>query len=269
MGFPLLLTQINLRRAEGPPLSRVDFSSVRVDLFLRDCGPVFPCRWTSWSEICMQNTDRIKKLLAPYKAKGFHAFYNSSVNTKYKAGTLVLTREIPLDQTISFAGDPLAGEGRVITIELEDYYVVNVYAPAASSYARLKVKINWWIQFCSYLQNLQRKKDIIICGDLNAVSTKQDVGLILPTSPGLYTEERQMIRDLTSQFQLTDSFRYMNPDSCSLSWVRNHDRPNVGLRIDYIFVPQSFRTQINRCIIDDRLFISDHYPVVLELEKHT
>lgn len=218
-----------------------------------------------FQEILMQKADRIQQLIAPYKEAGFHIVLNPSANQRYKSGTMVMTRETPLSTSTSFPGDTLSDEGRVITVELCDSYIINVYAPASSSRDRLKTKAEWWTRLCQYLNNLQKKKQIIVCGDLNAVSTKQDIGAILPHSPGCYTEERQMIRDMISQLQLVDAYRYMNPDSISFSWVRNHDFPHVGLRIDYCLVPQHCKSQIQQCIIDDRLFMSDHYPMLLEL----
>lgn len=187
------------------------------------------------------------------------------------SGTAIFTRHHPLSATTGIGVPELDTEGRVITLEYEDFYLVNCYTPnAQQELARIDHRMAWEDAFLSYLKELDEKKPVILCGDLNVAH--QEIDLKNPAanhgSAGFSDQERTAFtRLLGSGF--TDSFRYLHPDERDrYSWwsyrFKARER-NAGWRIDYFVVSDRLRSLIRKADIHATIMGSDHCPVELEL----
>ena len=208
---------------------------------------------------------------ASFALDGYHRFWNSADKAGY-SGTAVFTRRQPLSVTCDFGDDVHRHEGRVITAEFEDFYLVCCYTPnSKDQLARLDYRMAWEDDIRAYLMELDAQKPVVYCGDLNVAH--QEIDLKNPKSnrmnPGFSDEERdKMTQLLASGF--VDTFRYIHGDVTDrYSWwsYRFHARDkNVGWRIDYFLVSARFIGKVKAADIRSDIFGSDHCPVYLELE---
>lgn len=202
---------------------------------------------------------------------GYEQFWNSAEKKGY-SGTAVFTKIKPLSVQYGIDIEAHNHEGRTITLEFEDFYLVNCYTPnAQQELARLFYRMEWEKDFRDYLVSLSNKKPVILCGDLNVAH--QEIDLKNPKTnrknPGFTDEERgQMTALLESGF--TDSFRYLYPDKTeAYSWwsYRFQARAkNAGWRIDYFIVSNALQDRIKDSIIYSDILGSDHCPVGLILK---
>jgi len=162
-------------------------------------------------------------------------------------------------------------EGRVITLEFEDYFLLNVYTPnSGSELKRLRYRQEWDVEFLSYLKGLEKKKPVIACGDLNVAH--KEIDLARPKdnynkSAGYMQEEIDGMDNITKA-NFIDTFRYKKPKEIKYSWwsFRSGARKrNVGWRIDYVLVSPSMARRIRNADILDEITGSDHCPVLLDL----
>lgn len=206
--------------------------------------------------------------------EGYVSYFNSAIKKGY-SGTAVYTRVKPLRVAFDFPEEGEArfyGEGRVITMEFEEYYFVNVYTPNAQrELTRLSFRMEWEDAFRAYLLSLNEKKPVILCGDLNVAHQEIDIKNAKSNrgSAGFTDEEREKFTVLlTSGF--VDSFRHLYPDrKDAYSWwsyMGNARAKNVGWRIDYFVVSESLRSRVKESAIFPEVFGSDHCPVMLELD---
>ncbi len=219
---------------------------------------------------CIQET-KMQEGQAEVKLDGYEQFWNSAEKKGY-SGTAVFTKIKPISVQYDIGIEVHSHEGRTITLEFDDFYLVNCYTPnAQQELARLSYRMEWEKDFRAYLKRLSAKKPIILCGDLNVAH--QEIDLKNPKTnrknPGFTDEERgQMTELLSSGF--TDSFRYLYPDKTdAYSWwsYRFQARAkNAGWRIDYFIVSEVLNDKIQDSVIYSDILGSDHCPVGLILE---
>lgn len=228
------------------------------------------CAFADADVICLQET-KLKPEQAQFDLPGYTRFWNSADKAGY-SGTAIFTRSEPLHVTYDFGMDAHRHEGRVITAEFEDFYLVCCYTPnSKDQLARLEYRMGWDDDIREYLCELDEKKPVIYCGDLNVAH--QEIDIKNPASnrrnPGFSDEERgKMTALLSSGF--TDTFRALHPDKTgAYSWwsYRFHARENnVGWRIDYFIVSDRLMSRVTGADIWSEVTGSDHCPVVLELD---
>ena len=219
--------------------------------------------------LCLQET-KLQPEQAVFDLEGYHRYFHSADKKGY-SGTAVLTKEEPLSVTYGFGEDIHRHEGRVITAEYPDFYLVCCYTPnSQDGLKRLDYRMEWEDAFRAYLLALDAKKPVILCGDLNVAH--EDIDLKNPGpnrgAAGFSDQERGKLNELLAA-GFTDSFRYLYPDATGMySWwsmrFRARER-NAGWRIDYFLVSDRLAPQIKKAEILMDVQGSDHCPVLLEL----
>ena len=215
--------------------------------------------------------------LTIYKDLLPHVAINSAQNRKGYSGVAILSRSAPISISLDFAlfpalaeGCPATDEGRIITAEFPDCYVVNVYTiNSKQDLLRLDERIKWDTAFRRYVNSLQGTKPVIVCGDLNCAHEEVDIHNPKGNkkSPGFSDEERASFRKLLTTCALRDSFRWLHPGVKKYSWWSNFGgarQRNVGWRIDYILVGAGIEIRSADCL--NEYHGSDHCPVVAEVE---
>ena len=202
---------------------------------------------------------------------GYRLFWNSAQRKGY-SGTAIFTRLEPVAVTYDLDDAYPVGEGRAITLELPDRYVVTVYSPTAQEgLTRIDYRMSWEDALRRYLLKLDAKKPVILCGDLNVAHQEIDLKNPGPNrgNAGFSDEEREKFGDLLDS-GFTDTFRYLHPDLAgAYSWwsYRFHAREkNAGWRIDYFLVSTRWRDQIQDASIHPDIYGSDHCPVSLDIQ---
>ena len=220
--------------------------------------------------ICLQET-KLQPEQAVFDLEGYHRFFNSADKKGY-SGTAVLTKEAPLSVTYDFGDDVHRHEGRIITAEYPDFYLVCCYTPnSQDGLKRLSYRMQWEDDLRAYLMELDKVKPVVYCGDLNVAH--QEIDLKNPKSnrknAGFTDEEREKMTALLSS-GFVDSFRHLYPDATGIySWWSyrfNARANNAGWRIDYFIVSQRLAQRIAEASIRTEVQGSDHCPVVLELQ---
>lgn len=200
----------------------------------------------------------------------YHQYWNYAVKKGY-SGTAVFTKKEALSVTYGIGAEEHDQEGRVITVETEDFYLVNVYTPNAKrELLRLDYRMVWEDAFRAYLKQLELTKPVIICGDLNVAH--QEIDLKNPKTnrknAGFTDEERGKMTELLSA-GFIDSFRYFYPDKTeAYTWwsnFANSRQNNAGWRIDYFIVSEALKPRLKDAGIQPEIMGSDHCPVVLEI----
>ena len=216
---------------------------------------------------CLQET-KMQAGQLDLEFDGYKSYWNYADKKGY-SGTAIYTRQEPLDVTLGIGIDEHDHEGRVITLEMEQFYLVDVYVPnSQDGLKRLDYRMKWEDDFRAYLLKLNEKKPVIVCGDLNVAH--QEIDLKNPKTnrknAGFTDEERaKMTKLLEAGF--TDSWRYFNPDVEGVySWWSYRFRArekNAGWRIDYFLVSNDARDKMVDAKIHTEIFGSDHCPVEL------
>ena len=222
--------------------------------------------------ICLQETkaqdEQVVAALA--ELEGFTIYSNSAVKKGY-SGTAILTRKPAVAATNDLGIAEHDQEGRVIAAEFESFYLVNVYTPnSGSELKRLEYRQQWDQDFLLYLKNLEQRKPVIICGDLNVAHN--DIDLARPKenynkSAGYMQQEINGISNLISA-GFVDTFRHFNPTSAKYTWwsYRAGARENdIGWRIDYFLTSRVLLGRIKKTDIYKHIQGSDHCPVFLEI----
>ena len=201
---------------------------------------------------------------------GYHAYWNSAEKKGY-SGTAVFTRHEPLSVNYGIGIDEHDHEGRVITLELPDFYLVCCYTPnSQDGLKRLDYRMTWENDFRAYLMRLDQTKPVVLCGDLNVAHEEIDIKNPKTNrrNAGFTDEERQQFTTLLDS-GFTDTFRWKYPEQVTYSWwsYRFQARQkNAGWRIDYFVVSNRLRERIDDAMILTEVLGSDHCPVVLELK---
>ena len=227
------------------------------------------CAFANADMICLQET-KMRPEQAELDLPGYHRFWNSADKAGYP-GAAIFTRKEPLNVTYDFGDDQHRHEGRVITAEFEDFYLVCCYTPnSKDGLARLPYRMVWEDDLRAYLMELDKRKGVVYCGDLNVAH--QEIDLKNPKSnrmnPGFSDEERaKMTTLLESGF--ADTFRRLHPDlTGAYSWWSyrfNARKNNAGWRIDYFVVSERLMERVTGADIWNEVMGSDHCPVVLDL----
>jgi exodeoxyribonuclease III len=204
----------------------------------------------------------------------YEQYWNYAERKGY-SGTAVFTKIKPLSVTYGFTEDEREPEGRIITLEFADFFLVNVYTPNSKrDLSRLKERLQWEDKLRKYLMDLDRKKPVILCGDLNVAHKEIDIKNDRSNrgNSGFTDEERgKMSLFLESGF--VDSFRYLYPDKDeSYTWwsyMSKVRERNIGWRIDYFILSSRMASVIKEAEIHCNILGSDHCPVYLELDYDT
>lgn len=221
--------------------------------------------------VCLQET-KLQKNQIPDEIKEnlYDKYFNSAVKKGY-SGTAVFTKRKPIDVKMGIGSKEHDEEGRNITVEFDDFYLVNAYVPNAQpELKRLDFRTDYENKILKYLKKLDKIKPIIYCGDLNVAH--EEIDLKNPKTnrglPGFSDEERGMMSNLLKNGYV-DVFRKKYPDKVMYTWwsYRMGARAkNVGWRIDYFIVSERFLNKIKDIIIHNEILGSDHCPVELVLK---
>jgi exodeoxyribonuclease-3 len=222
--------------------------------------------------ICLQETKATPEQVQDACAtlEGYHVFANSAERKGY-SGTAILSKVQPLNVTFGIGMEEHDTEGRVVCAEYSSYFVVSVYVPnSGSELLRLGYRQTWDADFLSYLKKLESIKPVVVCGDFNVAH--QPIDLARPKenynkAAGYMQEEIDGMNQFV-QNGMVDTFRSLNPDLVTYSWwsYRAGAREkNVGWRIDYFLVTQSFLPQVKESFILTDVYGSDHCPVGIQL----
>ena len=202
--------------------------------------------------------------------EGYHMYMNSAERKGY-SGTLVLTKKEPLAVTFDIEGEDHPKEGRVITLEFEDFYFVAAYVPnSKDGLLRLPYRLHWEEDLRKHLVSLDKKKPVIYTGDLNVAH--EEIDLKNPDTnhfnAGFSDEERDAFSKLLA-LGFKDTYRELYPETVKYSWwsyrMRARDR-GVGWRIDYFVVSDRLMEKVEDALIYDDVFGSDHCPVGLLID---
>ena len=201
-----------------------------------------------------------------------HKDYWSYAEKKGYSGTAIFAKNEPLSVTLGIGVEELDNEGRVVTLEYDNFYIVTCYTPNAQrELARLDHRMKWDDAFRAFLMALDEKKPVIVCGDLNVAH--QEIDLKNPKSnrgnAGFSDEERESFTK-TLSLGFTDTFRHLNPDATDCytwwSYMFKAREKNVGWRIDYFLVSNRIAEKITAAPIYKDILGSDHCPVGLEID---
>ena len=218
---------------------------------------------------CLQET-KMQEGQLDLQFEGYTSYWNYAEKKGY-SGTAIYTRHKPLSVTYGIGIDEHDHEGRVITLEMEDFYLVTVYTPnSQDGLRRLDYRMVWETDFLAYLKRLDSLKPVIVCGDLNVAH--QEIDLKNPKTnrrnAGFTDEEREKMSILLDN-GFTDTFRFLHPEEVTYSWWSYRFKArekNIGWRIDYFVVSRNLLDKVSSAGIHDEVFGSDHCPVELVMD---
>ncbi|MGL4652116.1 exodeoxyribonuclease III [Cetobacterium sp.] len=220
--------------------------------------------------LCLQEI-KLQEGQTDFNPEGYNCYWNYAEKKGY-SGTAIFTKQKPISVSYDIGIEHHDKEGRVITLEFENYYLVNVYTPnSQTELARLDYRMTWEDDFRNYLLELDSKKPVVLCGDLNVAHTEID--LKNPKSnrknAGFTDEERAKFTQLLES-GFVDSFRYLHPNTTDIySWWSyrfSARKNNAGWRIDYFVVSNKIKANIKEANIHTETLGSDHCPVELILD---
>lgn len=219
---------------------------------------------------CIQET-KLQEGQIDFNPEGYNVYWNSAVKKGY-SGAAVFSKIKPIKVEYGIGKEEHDQEGRVITLEFEEFYLVNCYTPNSQrELTRLDYRMKWEDEFKSYLKKLDTKKPVILCGDLNVAHNEID--LKNPSTnrhnAGFTNEEREKMTELLNN-GFVDSFRYLYPDTKDVyswwSYMFHAREKNAGWRIDYFIVSDKIKNQIEDSKILTQILGSDHCPVELDIK---
>jgi len=218
---------------------------------------------------CIQET-KMQEEQKTFSFDGYYEYWNDAIKKGY-SGTLIYTKHKPLNVFLGLKDDSYNDEGRIITLEYENFYLVNTYVPNSKrELLRLDYRMEYEDKVRKYYQDLSLNKPVILCGDLNVAH--EEIDLKNPKTnqknPGFTDEERSKMTSLLKS-GFIDTFRYIYPNKIKYSWwsyMFNARANNAGWRIDYFLVSKSLENKIKEVDILNEVMGSDHCPVYLELE---
>ncbi len=218
---------------------------------------------------CVQET-KLQEGQIDLNLEGYYQYWNYAEKKGY-SGTAVFTKVEPIDVSYGIDIDEHDNEGRVITLEYDEFYLVNVYTPNSQrELARLDYRMKWEDDFKSYLKGLETGKPVILCGDLNVAH--KEIDLKNPSTnrknAGFTDEEREKMTALL-EAGFIDTFRHFYPDKEDAytwwSYMRQARDRNVGWRIDYFIVSEGLKDRLKSATIHSSILGSDHCPVEVTL----
>ena len=201
---------------------------------------------------------------------GYTSYWNYADKKGY-SGTAIFTKHKPLDVTYGIGMDEHDHEGRVITLEMDDFYLVTVYTPnSQDGLRRLDYRMKWENDFQTYLHWLDEKKPVVVCGDMNVAHEEIDIKNPKTNrrNAGFTDEEREKMTQLLDS-GFIDTFRTLYPEQVTYSWwsyrFRARER-NTGWRIDYFLISERLRDRLENAKIHTEIMGSDHCPVEVDLK---
>ncbi|MEK4427323.1 exodeoxyribonuclease III [Solibacillus sp. FSL K6-1523] len=204
--------------------------------------------------------------------KGYYQYWNYAQKKGY-SGTAIFTKHEPLNVSYGVGEEESEAEGRIITLEYENYYVVNVYTPNAQrDLARLDFRLLWEDKLALYLKELDAKKPVIYCGDLNVAHEEIDIKNAKSNkgNSGFTIEERGKMTELLAS-GFTDTFRHGHPHETDhftwWSYMNSVRERNIGWRIDYFILSNRLVANITEASIHAQILGSDHCPILLKLNN--
>ncbi|WP_160720933.1 exodeoxyribonuclease III [Bacillus sp. USDA818B3_A] len=218
---------------------------------------------------CVQET-KLQEGQISLELDGYHQFWNYATKKGY-SGTVVFTKVKPLSVSYGVGEDEEEDEGRIITLEFDEFFLVNVYTPNSQrDLARIGYRLEWEDRIFQHLKDLDKKKPVVFCGDLNVAH--QEIDLRNPKSnignSGFTDEERGKMTSLLGT-GFIDTFRYFYPQQEGAytwwSYMNKVRERNIGWRIDYFIVSESMKDRLKNAEIHCEIMGSDHCPVILEL----
>lgn len=218
---------------------------------------------------CIQET-KLQEGQIELELKGYNQYWNYAEKKGY-SGTAIFTKNKPIDIIYGIGIDEHDHEGRVITLEFEDFFVVTVYTPnSQKELARLDYRMKWEVDFLNHLKKLESKKPVIFCGDLNVAH--KEIDLKNPKSnkksAGFTIEERNKFDEVVNN-GFVDTFRYLYPDKTGAytwwSYMFNARANNAGWRIDYFCISSVLTNELKDAFIYYDILGSDHCPVGIEI----
>ena len=218
---------------------------------------------------CLQET-KMQREQADFVFDGYEEYWNSAEKKGY-SGTAIFSKNVPLNVTYGIGVEEHDKEGRVITAEYENFYLVTVYTPNSQrELARLDYRMVWEDVFRDYLLKLDEKKPVIVCGDLNVAA--EEIDLKNPKTnrknAGFTDEERAKFRELKAA-GFVDTFRHLHPEEVKYSWwsyMFKAREKNAGWRIDYFVVSERIADKVKAAEIHTEILGSDHCPVSIEID---
>ena len=218
---------------------------------------------------CIQET-KMQEGQLDLTMEGYNVYLNSAERKGY-SGTAVWTKIKPISVSKGIGIEEHDKEGRVLTLEYNEFYLVNVYTPNSKrELERLEYRVVWENEFRKYLKKLEKNKPVILCGDLNVAHKELDVknDKTNRNSAGFTDEERREFQNLLNE-NFVDTFRVFYPDKEKFSWWSYFGKArekNVGWRIDYFVVSEVLKNKLKDAEIHDQVFGSDHCPVSINIE---
>lgn len=219
--------------------------------------------------ICLQEV-KCQTSEIPFIPEGYEMYINEAEKKGY-SGVLTFTKFKPLKVTYGLGIAEHDHEGRLITLEYDDFYLVNCYTPnSKKELIRLDYRMTWEDDFENYLNNLNQKKPVILCGDLNVAHQEIDIKNAKANvkSAGFTIEERNKFTVLLNS-GFIDTFRYFHPNEVKYSWwsyLFHAREKNAGWRLDYFVVSESIISNIKDSYIHNEIMGSDHCPISIELK---
>lgn len=221
---------------------------------------------------CIQET-KLQENQISLELNGYHQYWNYAERKGY-SGTAIFTKKEPLSVSYGIELEEPDTEGRVITLEFEDFYLVNVYTPNSKrDLARLSYRLLWEDAMREHLKKLRNHKPIIFCGDLNVAHQEIDLKNPKPNigNSGFTDEERAKMTSLLGE-GFIDSFRHMYPEQTDAytwwSYMAKVRERNIGWRIDYFIVSEELADDISDTLIHANIMGSDHCPIVIEMNMN-
>ena len=217
---------------------------------------------------CLQET-KMQEGQLDLQFEGYESYWNYAEKKGY-SGTAIYTKHKPLNVSYGMSVEEHDHEGRIITLEYDQFYLVTCYTPnSQTELKRLDYRMTWEDDFRKFLKSLDAKKPVIICGDLNVAHEEIDIKNPKTNrrNAGFTDEEREKMTVLLND-GFTDSFRYLHPDEVTYSWWSYRFKArekNAGWRIDYFLVSDRIKEQITEAKIHTEIMGSDHCPVEVDL----
>ena len=219
---------------------------------------------------CLQET-KLQEGQHDFEPEGYYQYWNYAEKKGY-SGTAVFTRKKPLSVTCGIGVEEHDHEGRIITLEFEDFYFIVVYVPNSQrELARLSYRMEWEKAFLAYILGLEAKKPVIYCGDLNVAH--KEIDLKNPKTNHMnagFTDEERACFTKVLESGYIDSFRYFYPNQKDIyswwSYMFKSSEKNAGWRIDYFVVSEKLKDRMKDAKIHTDIMGSDHCPVELDIE---
>src|SRR5574344_435584 len=231
--------------------------------FLTLDGDIFAIQETKFSEEM--------HLTFPFNPIGYHIYWSNSIVKKGYSGVAVFSKKEPLNVTYGLENEKYMDEGRVITLEFDNFYFIAAYVPnSGEELKRLSFRMQYEIDLENYIQKLDSRKPVVYCGDLNVAHEEIDIKnpKTNTMNAGFTNEEREKMTKLLS-LGFVDSFRFLHPDEVKYSWWSyrfNARENNAGWRIDYFIVSDRIKDKIKRSEIHNEIYGSDHCPIELDID---